>query len=237
MSVSVLISDVIAKAGSRLHLPSFGVAGEFVTDADALAYVQSAVSRLGAMLNRLPGDNYLARTATLATQAGLELVSLPTNCTDVLSVHWVDGNQQHTLKRAPITDYDPVPRAWSWSYMPRYRVEGEVLVFVPIPNAVYSLRVAYTLALSVSAVTDTIQVPPGCEEWLIMDICEIVRGEREQKDPSVFVLRKQDIEANLVQQASVRDRHGVTQVRDARGALRGRDDHSEWRRRIFWGST
>lgn len=229
MATSISISDVLAQAAFRLHLPNFA-AGEFVSDTQALMLAKMAVSRLGAMLNRSFGDNYFARTATLSTQAGLDLVSLPDDFKDLLSLTWVSGNDAQTVTRAEITDYDPTARSWSTAYVPKYRIEGETLVLTPIPSAVYTLRCAYTTGLSITSTADTIQALPGCDEWLVLDICQIIRG-REDKDVSTYVLAKREIQEDLKAQAIQRDRHGTTAVRDVRGELE-QDDVFFWRERL-----
>lgn len=230
MAISIAIADVLTQVQFRLHLPAVG-SGTFVTSGSALALAKSSVSRLGAMLNRSFGDNYFAQTATLSTQAGVDLVSLPASFKDLLSLHWVDGDRAELLERAEITEYDPLPRAWSRaSGAPRYRLEGNVVVLTPPPSEVYTLRCAYTTGLSITSLADTIQANAGCDEWLVLDICEMIR-DREDKDASRFTVRKMQIEADLRSQAVRRDRSGVSQVRDVQGI----DDESRLSDRRLFG--
>jgi hypothetical protein len=53
---------------------------------------------------------------------------------------------------------------------------------------------------------------------LALDCCIVIRS-REDKDASNFVLLKQEIEANLRDQAQQRDRLATYQIRDVRGEL------------------
>ncbi len=228
MSTSILISDVLEQAAFRLHLPDFA-SGEFVTNTQALQLAKMSVSRLGAMLNRVYDGSYFTQIATLSTQAGVDVVSLPTDCKDLVSLIWVaNSTRSHVLERSVVTDYQPDARAWSWSYLPKYRLEGNVIVLTPAPTAVETLRCTYTTGLSITATSDTIQALPGCDEWLVLDVCQIIR-DREDKDASNFIGQKLKIEEDLKAQAAKRDRHGVTTVRDVTGALDC--DPYDWRER------
>lgn len=217
MAVSIQIADVVSQVQFRLHLPAVGT-GSFVTSSAALLLAKSSVSRLGAVLNRLFGDSYFAQTATLATQANVDLVSLPTGFGDLLSLHWVNGDRAVPMERASIMDFDPLPRAWSANIAPKYRVEGSVVVLTPAPSQVYTIRCAYTTGLSIAALTDTIQAPRGCDEWLIADMCAMIRM-REDKDASGYLALRKDAEADIQSQAANRDRNGVVAVRDTTSTL------------------
>lgn len=219
----------MSQVAFELHLPDFA-SGEFVTDAQALALAKRAVTRLGAMLNRSFGDNYFAQVATLSTQAGVDVVSLPADFKDLLSLIWVDGDNVHVLQRSDPTEYDAVARGWSLPYLPKYRLEGNVAVFTPIPSAVYTLRCSYTTGLTIAALSDTIQALPGCDEWLINDICTMIR-QREQKSASDFIDRRLEAEANIKSQAAKRDRNAPTGLRDVRGEL-CEDETFFWRDRL-----
>jgi hypothetical protein len=132
----------------------------------------------------------------------------------------------------PVTRYEPVAKAWGNTYMPQYRLEGNTIRFAPPPSAVYTLRITYSTGLAISSLTDSVLALPGCDEWLVLDVCELIR-EREDKDASNFSARKMQIEADLKSQAMQRDRHGVTTVRDVRGEICDDDDRLFWRNR--WG--
>lgn len=225
----ISIADVLTQVAFELHLPAFA-SGEFVTDAQALALAKRAVSRLGALLNRSFGDAYFARVTTLSTQADTDVISLPADFKDLLSVQWVDGDNVRILQRAEITEFDAVPRGWSLPYLPKYRIQGETLYFTPIPNGVFSVRLTYTTGLRITATSDTIQAPPGADEWLILDICAAI-SRREKTDGSDFIARRRDIEADLKSQAAKRDRTGATSIRDVRGEL-CEDETFFWRDRL-----
>jgi hypothetical protein len=148
----------------------------------------------------------------------VDLVSLPANFKDLLSLHWVDGDKAVQLERAEVTEYTPLAKSWSPNQLPRYRIEGSVIVLTPPPAAVYSLRCAYSTGLSIATTADTIQGQAGWQEWLINDICAMIRL-REDKDPGAYLALRGEAEAHILSQAAQRDRNGVTAVRDVHGLL------------------
>jgi len=218
----------VAEVEFLLHSPAFTTT-TFVTSPALLRLVQSSARRLGGMLVRTFGDQLFARTATLSTQVGLDLVSLPEDFSTLTSLHWIDGNCAHLLERTHTTDYKELAQAWSdsdffWfsNQKSKYVLEANTIRFVPPPSAVYAIRCAYQTGLKVETITDILQGGAGWSDWLVADICEAVRI-REQKDASDFMMRKAKIEQDLLSQARNRDGNGVKQVRDVRG-----DDTFGW---------
>ena len=235
MAHTLSAQSVIDSVVSRLQLPT-PAAGEFLTPAICLDFIQSSCERLSGLVTRAFGDHYWQQTATLATQAGLDLVSLPTDTMTVSSVHWLVNNQAYALKRADVHEYVATastwgqPNDWGWvGQLPLYTLEANVLRFVPTPNAVYSLRVAYTTGLFVTALTDTIPANLGWKEWLICDVAEQVR-QREDKDASNFTARRMEVQEQILDQASQRDRFATYQVRNVRSL----DTRNPLNRRRFY---
>jgi hypothetical protein len=227
MAVSINVADVVDDITFRLHLPAIATTG-FVTPTAMLKLLQRSVGRLGDLLTKLFGDDYFAREATLTTQAGIDLVSLPSGLTTLTSLHWVSGNYAHLLERAHSTEYTPNPQSWTSAPLPwgwdagrrsRYVLEGSVIRLTPPPADVYTLRCAYQAALTITSLTDTIQAQSQAwADWLALDACIVLRS-RQDKDASNFLALKGEIEANLRDAAANRDRNGITQVRDVRGEL------------------
>jgi hypothetical protein len=216
MAIAIEIAEVLEQVAFRLHLPAFDT-GEFVTSTSALALAKSSVSRLSALLTRLYGDRYFANEARLSVQTGVGLSSLPDKHLTLLGVHLIQSDKAYELRPTMGGSYSPLPVAWGASVLPTYRLEGNVLTFTPINQNAEQIRVTYEKPLTISAVDEIIYGNPGWDEWLVLDICEQIR-DREDKDASRFTQRKYVIEEQLKSQASQRDRNGLLQVVDARGA-------------------
>jgi hypothetical protein len=236
MAHSLTLQSVVDSAVIRLQIPTPAV-GEFLTPAMCLDFIQSGCERLSGLVTRAFGDHYWQQTATLATQAGLDLVSLPSDTMTISSVHWLTNNSAYPLARADVHEYDPRSQSWGqpndWSptygVLPMYTVEANVIRLVPTPNAVYSLRVAYTTGLFVTALTDTIPANLGWKEYLVNDFAEMVR-QREDKDASNFTARRMEVQDQILDQAAQRDRFATYQVRDTRNV----DRRSVLTRRRFY---
>jgi hypothetical protein len=236
MSHSLTLQSVVDSAVIRLQIPTPAV-GEFLTPAMCLDLIQSGCERLSGLVTRAFGDHYWQQTSTLATQAGLDLVSLPTDTMTISSVHWLVNNSAYPLSRADVHEYDPrsqsgvsltigaPPMACSRCT----RLRPTLSVWFPVPNAVYSLRVAYTTGLFVTALTDTIPANLGWKEYLVNDFCEMVR-QREDKDASNFTARRMEVQEQILDQAAQRDRFATYQVRDTRNV----DRRSVLTRRRFY---
>lgn len=217
MSISFTGQDVLDRVAFRLHLPAFA-AGEFVSDSEGLMLVQDSVGRLSGLLTKLYSDSHFAETATLTTVADFDIVSLPSDFFTLRSVHWVYNDTAYELQPSNAATYDPESRTWSTHCLPSYRVEANVLVLSPIPDASYTLRCAYTSHLVMEAITDSINGQPAWREWLVLDVCQRVR-DREQKDASELISQRLELESQMKEQASQVDRYGSRQVRDVRGEL------------------
>lgn len=227
MPVTVSAESVLEQVAFRLHLPPFA-SGEFVTPGQALSLLNASAQRLSGLMTRLYGDAFFASSVTLSTQADIDILSLPSDFHTLTSVHWIysDTNDDVIeLERANPQDFGTTPVAWTTHGLPKYRLEGAgVLVFVPVPNAVYDVRIGYTsVGVQFEDASDSFQGLPGWDEWLICDMCQRIR-EREQKPADEFIRDRLELEAHMKEQASQRDRFGGVQVRDATGALncRGR---------------
>lgn len=243
MAITIQPSDILSQVAFRLHLPDFA-AGEFVSQTQALLLLQNASERLTSMLLAAFGTDYFAQQFTVSTQAGVDTVSLPTDCATVNGVYWLYTSGTATsairLEHAPLLDEDLTSRAWDtpsgWFYSsrgplnaPSYRIEGNVLVLRPVPSAVYQMRIDYQNTPSLAALSDVIYGQAGWKEWLILDVCSQI-ADREDKDISRWESKKAQVEDELKAAAENRDRNASYQARDVRNALSSRD---QWRRRWY----
>lgn len=228
MSIAISPQAILDKVAFRMHLPDFA-SGEFVTDAQALTLLQDACERLSGLLLEVFGAPHFSKQFTVATQAGVDVVSLPSGLARIEAVWWLAPRGSDTIEirmePAYTVDSDLTPRAWDrnlnlyrepwYGQPPSYRVEGNALVLRPVPSEVYSLRVDYQDTPTIAALSDTIYGQAGWAEWMVLDVCEQI-SDREDKDPTRWTLRKQKIEADLRDQASNRDRGQRVQATNLR---------------------
>lgn len=232
MSVTVSVPDILSQMSFRMNMPAIA-AGQFLTPADTLTLLNMSLRELSTLLARLYGDQHFTQTATLATQAGLNLVSLPANCTDVNSVTWlVDATRKVQLGHATLHDLNSTtlsqwyPNAASFPFngvggAPKYQMQGAALILWPVPQAVYSLAVNYTtgVPVSIATVSDTFLLPvPVCDSWLVARMCEVLTGTREDLASRAQLHQQLRLEAeqNLTEAASNRDRNAGCVMQDVR---------------------
>ncbi len=235
MSLPVLVSEIISDVETRCGLPVC-TADTNVTATAMLRMVKQSAQRLSGLMTGAFGSNYFATQMTLATQAGLAFVSLPTNFATLLRLYYVSGGKAYPIEMAQVEDWSPAsvtPQSWTAADAPnsvsvQYRLQGAILALYPCPSAAYTLSMTYTTGLFVTATSDTIAGQIGWDEWLTLDVCCRVR-QREQKDYSEFRDERAIVEGNILGQAKQRDRTAVFQVRDDRGVFNQRSTrYSRW---------
>lgn len=220
MSVAFPVSDIIERVRSRCGLPTFTTETN-ITTADILSFVQESARALGGLLE--DESWHFVTTTTLYTVADFELVSLPVNTASIIALHWDRGDGSPVpVRMANLETARPAtsePAGWD-ACAPTYRLVGQTIELFPVPTAVESLVLRYSTGLFVADASDTIMGQVEWDSWVIYDCCCKVR-ERQEKDPGTFVGERAVIEQRLVRRARKRDRGGVRQVRDVRGALVG----------------
>lgn len=213
MATNVLVSSVIEEIRFRLDHPTF-TSTTHITSTAVLNLVQYSARRLSGIIRRTDSD-YFTTQANLTTQAGINLVSLPANFTDLKQIAWLRSSSDSVpLERASVDQYlDPSEDVRAWSGAPLYRLQANALTLYPTPDQAYTLSIVYDTGIFVSATGDTIACQPGWEEWIVLDCCIRAR-QREEKDASDFIVMLGKVEADIVKQASTRDRFRTAEIRD-----------------------
>lgn len=212
-SLSTLRSEVL----TRYDLPASSTSTK-PTTAQLTSLVNTSIRRFTNLLLALYGDDYLTTMSTVSTVAGTATVSLPTRCFRVQGVAWVRGQQDIVrLRRATVDDLldggaSPTdPRAWDTE--PMYSLLGQTLTFVPVPSAVYTIRLVYAqLLANLSADVDTVELGPAWDDWVINDVCSMIAQIRED-DPSVWVQFRDMARADIEDAAKHRDDNDPPRVR------------------------
>lgn len=224
MAQATLVSDLLAEAAFRLHLPDFDT-GEFVTKAEALRILRGSCSRLATLLSSTFGSELFARTDTLTVQAGLDMASLPQDFELLRTVHLgLNGSLLELQPGHPAGDaglggfseQDASSVTWTSCNLPRYWIEDQILRLSSSPSAAAELTVSYVASgLTFVDETSVLMLGAGWDEWLVSDLCIKVRG-REQKDASDFRQDRADATQLVMAAAVRRDRFAAQAVRDVR---------------------
>lgn len=225
---SVTLLDIKTAVLDRYDLPAYASTG-FVSSAGILRTINASLQAFYALLLECYGDEYFDATGTLTTTNGVTISSLPSRFYKLRSLLWVRGtNDIVPVQRAANEDvYIGEYAAQSWSsYAPKYRIQGQVIRWYPTPNAAYNVAISFAaLPADLSADTDIFDGGAGHEEWIVSEVCRRI-AVREDKDPSVFLLERQTVEARIRSQARERDESEPMVLRDVNAA-----NESAWARR------
>lgn len=214
MGQTILVSEVLEECRVRLGSPPF-TSNTAITSAAALNMIKFSARRLGALVRRAFGSDYFCKPGTIATQAGLNMVSLPADFSDLRQIAWVrDDGISIPLELASVDQWlaqgeEPV----SWSCAPVYRLMGNTIQFFPCPSDVYTLSIYYDGGIYVTATTDVFVIQPGWEEWLINDFCVKYR-QFENKDSTDYQRERAIAQEAILVEAAQRDRFKTFEVRD-----------------------
>lgn len=205
----------------RYDLPTFSTT-TFVTTAAVLRMANQSLQRRDALLAEAYGDDYRSTTATLASVANLNYISLPADFLKLHRLIWLRGTDDAVnVDRADADTYARLlplsAQAWG-SRRPYYRFAGSsTITVVPTPNQVYNLTLIYTqTTATLTAGSDTIQDGPAWTEWLVADVCTKIAA-RFEDDPSAFMAERNDAERRIKEQAPQRDETQSQQLRDVEG--------------------
>lgn len=181
--------------------------------------VNNSIRRFTNKLLALFGDDYLTTMSTIATSAGVATVPLPERCFRLQGIAWIRsaGERPYRLRRATVDDLldggasPSNPQAWE--VPPKYTLLGQTVSFVPVPSAVYPLRVVYAQLLAdLVDDEDEVELGPGWDEWILSDVCRQISIVREE-DPARFIQDLKLAEADILEAAAQRDDNEPPRVR------------------------
>lgn len=233
MASSFVVADILADVARSANCPAFATDTN-VTLAQATYWLAQSARSLSALYKQHFGDDrdYL-RTATLATQPALGMVSLPADCGEVCAVLWVrtasdwrllEGSQLDDLELGQVT----LLRPWISTGEPTYRIEGETLGFYPASSVAETVVLFYNKHLDTTAQT-SITGRLDTDRWLTLDlVCRVLSAQG--RDGSAYLQDKMLLEKNLFSVERNRDRGAIHTIRDVRGRRADRGYRDRWGR-------
>lgn len=197
----------------------------FITNPEWNSYIQSSYYELYDILVQKFGDDYFVATPyTYTTQTNLQFYPLPTDFYKLLGVEIQLNsgapNSFVTLKKFNFIDRN------RWSYPNvytfygitnlRYRVNGNNLMIVPIPQSGQTIQIWYVprqgLLTMDGSIVDGVS---GWEEYIIADVC-IKAWNKQESDPSVFLAQKQALLKRIEEASENRDAGEADHVSDSK---------------------
>ena len=215
MSVPFAVADIIERVRTRADLPAFDSSTN-VTDTMVLAMVQESARDLSAQMNDV--DWFFVSTIDLVTTAGVPYISAPANMANIVRIVWNrDSSRVIPIEPARIDDLPAPPAATWYSMLPRYRLSGNLIEFVPTPTDAYAVNVRFATGAFIASASDTLFGHLGWDTWIVYNVCCIIR-QRQDRDYSVFASER-DRKLSEIMATSRRERGVVKRPRDVRGVL------------------
>lgn len=228
----VSLATIREEVRQRCDLPDTFATNAYISQALVDGWINRAARRLAERIIALDED-YTTTVATLVTQAGVGLVSLPSDCFKLVRLVWARGtNDLVPLRRALHDEWlgmGDVNLAWTGGAA--YGIVGSTVQFWPTPDGAYSLRAHYVqLPTDLVADGDSLNLGPGWEEWIIADVCGRVASKEERLDAKRgFDEERAQAEAYIREAAADRDvgePHFIRRASAYRGSTRQRWDRS-----------
>ena len=227
MSILVAVSELQDRTRIDCGLPAYS-ADTNVTTTDILDFVKRSAQKLSGYVQSLGADqHYFTLNTNLSTVANVAVVSLPANTLDVERIALVlEGTREVQLKVAPLDWWDPTPSYWDANRIPMYSIQGNTITLYPTPTAVNTLRVYYSVGLTVTASADILALRPNWDEYIVQS-CNIFVRNRQEKACPEFMDAFDRAQSNIARQIK-RDRGGIRQVRDVREPFFDRPHWYRW---------
>lgn len=219
MSNTVTLSTVREDIRERMQLPAFSTTSA-VTLAAVNRLINKALRSYAALRTELYGDGYQVSQTSLTATALTPTTALPTGCNSVQKLYWLRSALDPVeVRKADVDGYAEFLRgqkAWS---APRYRLEGDQIVWIPEPIATYTVYCIYTL-VPTDLVNDSDSFDGGFEgdEWVACWVC-IRLAQREKRDDDIarYTAYLQDCEQRIRTHAANRSETEADQIRDSFG--------------------
>ena len=189
------------------------VNSQFVTDAELTSYINASYAELYDLLVQKYGDDYfVANVYPFATDGINDSYNLPDDFYKLLGVDLnLSGTSDSfvTLQKFMFKDRNryAVPNFQSFYGVTnlRYRVRGTKLWFTPMPAGGQTIRMWYVPKITYLVLpADVMDGVSGWEEYIVVDAA-IKMLEKEESDPSVFLLQKQALIQRIEAAAENRD--------------------------------
>ena len=180
MAKNVTLTQLIDRVRFQGDLENSAV----MSDARITTVINAAIEGVWDLLLETRPDNYIT-TATLATVAGSESVTLPSDFFKLRLVEVYDGALYRPLRPHNVSE--------AWRYQTSaatpsrltYRIETGTLRIVPTPTQIWTLRVRYfKAATDLVSGSDTLDGVNGYEDLVIAQAIAKLRGGREGMDTS-----------------------------------------------------
>lgn len=190
-------------------------------DVELNDYINNSIRALYDLLAQKFGNDYYYKELQFTLLTGTDVYALPSDFFKMLGVDLlISSPRWATIKPFTFSErnfYSNVIIRNSLGIPPmRYRLMGNNIVFRPIPNSGFTVRICYVpLPTDLSADGDTFDGIDGWEEYAILDSA-IKCAIKDEQDISQLMALKQEIKQRIEEAAENRDAGFSERVSDTR---------------------
>ncbi len=208
---SVTLTTLILRAREHADM----VTSTFVSDAEITRYLNAGLAKLHDIVIQRFGNNYYLTKEAFVTVAGTETVALPTTFYKMLGVDLTVGGNSVTLLPFNFLERNAVKNSATYSGggspVPQYHLEPANMRLYPAPSSVMSGSYWFIpLRTVLSSGSDTVNFPGEWEEFAVLEAA-IKCLAKEESDPSVLIMLRQEAEQRINASAENRDAGGPPQ--------------------------
>lgn len=195
--MSITLAQLKSQARDRADM----VNSQFVSDNELVNYINGSIAELHDLLIAAYDNDYFITEYTFSTVSGTDSYALPADFYKLRGIDSrVGADQWFTLQ--PFNFNERNSKNELLSYLAygnnfRYRIMGSDLIFSPVPQGVYSIKLWYIpVATKLSSDSDTLNDLNQFSEYVIVDAA-IKMANKEEADVSVLAAQKAELKRRI----------------------------------------
>ena len=203
--MSITLANLKTQARYRANMEN----SLFVTDAELLTYINSSIAELHDLLVASFDSDYSISSYEFSTVSGTDSYALPSAFYKLKGVDaQLNGTYWSTISPFNFNERNLRTGVYSSNllgYQFKYRILGGNLVFSPVPDGAYNIKMWYIpTATKLVNDADTLDDINQYSEYIIVDAA-IKMLQKEESDVSILLAQKADLRKRIENMAQNRD--------------------------------
>lgn len=195
--MSITLAQLKSQARDRADMTN----SQFVSDSELVNYINGSIAELHDLLIAAYDNDYYITEYTFNTVSGTDSYALPNDFYKLRGIDSKIGTDQwFTLQ--PFNFNERNSKNDLVAYLAygnnfRYRIIGSEVVFSPVPQGIYSIKLWYIpVATKLTSDSDTLNDINQFSEYVIVDAA-IKMANKEEADVSVLAAQKAELKRRI----------------------------------------
>lgn len=195
--MSITLAQLKSQARDRADMTN----SQFVSDSELVNYINGSIAELHDLLIAAYDNDYFITEYTFNTVSGTDSYALPNDFYKLRGIDSKIGTDQwFTLQ--PFNFNERNSKNDLVAYLAygnnfRYRIIGSEVVFSPVPQGIYSIKLWYIpVATKLTSDSDTLNDINQFSEYVIVDAA-IKMANKEETDVSVLAAQKAELRRRI----------------------------------------